>query len=107
MIPRPIKPQLFQILLALSDRVLHGNGIRRVVEERTDGHMRLWPAMLYRSLNRLETAGLIRQIPAPDDEPEDERRLYYELTRPGRTRLGEETEMLARWVEAARTERPS
>jgi DNA-binding PadR family transcriptional regulator len=102
-----MKPQWFHMLLALSEGDLHGFGIQRAVLERTDGHMRLWPAMLYRSLNRLEAEGLIRQIPAPETQPEDERRQYYSLTRDGRTRLAEEAEMLAQWAAAARSERPS
>lgn len=102
MIPRPLKPQWFQILLALSKRDLHGYGIQRAVLAQTDGHMRLWPAMLYRSLGRLEEGGLIRQAPPPEDEPEDERRQYYGLTEEGRARLGEEAEMLSRWAAAAR-----
>lgn len=106
-ISRPIKPQWLQILLALSDHDLHGFGIRNVVLENTDGHMRLWPAMLYRSLNRLEGARLIKQVPPPRTEPEDERRQYYALTSDGRVRLEEEVAMLARWVEAARTARPA
>lgn len=103
MIPRPIKPQWYQILLALSQRNLHGYAIQRAVLEATDKHMHLWPAMLYRSLNTLEEAGLIATVQAPADEPEDERRQYYALTQEGRARLTEETEMLARWVASART----
>jgi DNA-binding PadR family transcriptional regulator len=98
-----MKPQWYQILLALSTRDLHGYGIQRAVLEQTDEHMRLWPAMLYRSLNTLEDAGLIQQIAPPADEPEDERRQYYALTSDGRERLAEETEMMARWVASART----
>ena len=102
MIPRPLKPQYFQILLALSGRDLHGYAIQRAVLEQTDGQVRLWPAMLYRSLAKLESADLIRQAAAPPDEPEDERRQYYALTERGRVRLREEAEMLARWASAAR-----
>ena len=101
MIARPIKPQWFQILLALAGRDLHGYGIQRAVLDQTDGHMRLWPAMLYRSLAKLEEAGLIEQIPAPHDEPEDERRQYYALTDEGQARLKEEAEMMAQWAAAA------
>lgn len=102
MIPLPLKPQWFQILLALSGDHRHGYGIQRAVLEQTDGHMRLWPAMLYRSLNKLREGGLIRQTDPPDDEPEDERRQYYALTREGRLRLRDEADMFARWAAAAR-----
>lgn len=102
MISRPLKPQYFQILLALSQRELHGYAIQRAVLEQTDDQLRLWPAMLYRSLAKLEEGDLIRQVPAPPDEPEDERRLYYALTDAGRVRLQDEAEMLARWAAAAR-----
>lgn len=97
-----LKPQWFQILLALGERDLHGYGIQGAVLERTEGHMRLWPAMLYRSLNALEEAGLIRPVSTPDEEPEDRRRQFYSLTPEGRRRIAEEAELLARWVAAAR-----
>ena len=102
MIARPLKPQWFQILLALSEQDRHGYAIQRAVLDRTDGHLRLWPAMLYRSLAKLEEGGLIRHAEAPSHEPEDERRQYYGLTEEGRLRLRDEGEMLARWAAAAR-----
>ena len=102
MISSPLKPQYFQILLSLSARELHGYAIQRAVLEQTDDQVRLWPAMLYRSLSKLEEGGLIEQVTAPDDEPEDERRQYYALTDAGRDRLRDEAEMLARWAAAAR-----
>ena len=102
MIPRPLKPQYFQILLALSRDDLHGYAIQRAVLEQTDDQIRLWPAMLYRSLARLEEADLIHQVAAPADQPVDERRQYYGITAAGRIRLREEAEMLARWAQAAR-----
>ncbi len=101
-IERPMKPQWFHILLALSGSPLHGYGIQRSVLDRTDGDMRLWPAMLYRSLSRLEEGGLIESVDAPHDEPDDERRQYYALTDAGRDRLREEADRLARWADAAR-----
>ena len=98
----PMKPQWFQILLALSGGPLHGYGIQRAVLERTDDAMRLWPAMLYRSLATLEEEGLIRKVPSPDDEPDDERRQYYALTAAGGARLAREADLLASWAAAAR-----
>lgn len=102
MIPRPLKPQWFQILLALSGKDLHGYAIQRAVLDQTDGHIRLWPAMLYRSLGTLEKGDLIGQTAPPANEPDDERRLYYALTSKGRERLREEAEMLGRWAAAAK-----
>jgi DNA-binding PadR family transcriptional regulator len=101
-LPRPLKPQWFHILLALGGRDLHGYGIQRSVLDQTDGEMRLWPAMLYRSLGTLEAEGLIRQIATPAEEPDDERRQYYAITSAGRERLAEEAALLARWAETAR-----
>ena len=101
MIDRPLKPQWFQILLALSAEDRHGYGIQRAVLEQTDGHMRLWPTMLYRSLSRLSEAGLILKVEAPGEDVEDERRQYYTLTKAGRGLLAEEARLLARWADAA------
>jgi DNA-binding PadR family transcriptional regulator len=101
MISRPLKPQYFQILRSLSGKDLHGYAIQRAVLDQTDEGIRLWPAMLYRSLSKLEEGGLIAQVDAPDHEPDDERRQYYALTAQGRVRLGEEAELMARWASAA------
>ena len=101
MLPRPLKPQYFQILLALKGGELHGYAVQRAVLMQTDEHVRLWPAMLYRSLGKLEEAGLIASVDAPAGEPDDERRQYYAITAEGRSRLREEAELLARWATAA------
>ena len=102
MIPRPIKPQWFQILLALGREDLHGIGIQTEVLRATDGHMRLWPAMLYRSMDTMEREGLLERTTGPEGEDKDERKHYYTLTAAGRARLAEEAEMMGRWVESAR-----
>ena len=99
MIPSPLKHAYFQILLALGDRDLHGYAIQRAVLDQTDDQLRLWPAMLYRSLGKLEKAGLIESAEAPVDEPEDERRQYYALTDEGRVRLRSEAALMARWAD--------
>lgn len=101
MIPSPLKPQYFQILLALSGGDLHGYAIQRAVLDQTDDGMRLWPAMLYRSLAKLESEALIEQASAPADERDDERRQYYTLTAAGRQRLRSEAELMGRWATAA------
>jgi DNA-binding PadR family transcriptional regulator len=96
-----LKLAYFQILLALSERSLHGYAIQRAVLEQTDDELTLWPAMLYRSLAKLEAGGLIEQTAAPLGEPEDERRQYYDLTGAGRECLAEEAGRMARWAAAA------
>jgi len=98
-VPSPMKQQWFHILLALAERDLHGYAIQRAVLERTDGQIRLWPAMLYRSLNTLDEAGLVKKAATPADEQEDERRQYYSLTIPGRDRLQEEAALMKSWAE--------
>lgn len=106
MIARPLKTHYFQILLALSHDELHGYAIQRAVLEQTDDHLRLWPALLYRSLAKLEEEQLIRPTDQPGDQPADERRQYYAITAKGKGRLREEAELLERWVAAARRAGP-
>lgn len=101
MMDRPLKPQWFQILLALSRQDRHGYGIQRAVLDQTEGHMRLWPTMLYRSLSKLSEMRLISPVEAPAREDEDERRQYYALTKEGRAVLAEEARLLAKWAASA------
>lgn len=99
----PLKPDDFQILLALEDGERHGYAILREIERATDGDMSLSPSPFYRKLKRMEDGGLIAKAeerPAP--ELDDERRRYYRLTALGREVL--EAEAL-RLVELAGQER--
>ena len=99
----PLSLPWVYILLALADVERHGYGIMRDVEERTDGHVNLWPATLYGAIKRMLAAGLIvESTPPTDAESADRRRKYYRLTDRGRTVLGEETGRLAELVEIAR-----
>lgn len=102
MISSPLKGQYFQILLSLTEGPLHGYAVQRAVLDQTDEGMHLWPATLYRSLSALEEGGLIERVEAPDDEPDDERRLYYGLTPEGRERLRVDAELMAGWVSAVK-----
>ena len=96
-------PHVFQILLALADRDLHGLGVMNDVLERTRGHMRLWPGMLYRNLARLVDAGLVTEIDAPKDaEPGGGRPRYFRITPTGRRACAAEAQRLAAFVEVAR-----
>ena len=91
----PLKPQWFDIMVALAAGEQHGYAIMQEVAERTNGKVRLWPATLYGSLKRLIEAGLIEESderPAP--ELDDARRRYYRLTRLGRRVLKAESDRL-------------
>ena len=102
--PAPLPPHWFQMLLALADRDLHGLGIMHDVLDRSGGLVRLWPAMLYRNLQRLERLKLIAPTDGPN-EPSAGSPRYYRLTAEGRRRCAEEAERLAGLVEVARARR--
>ena len=102
--PAPLPPHVFQMLLALADRDLHGLGIMHDVLERSGGRVRLWPAMLYRNLQRLERSRLIAPVDGPDAPAAGSPR-YYRLTAEGRKRCAVEAERLAGLVEVARARR--
>jgi DNA-binding PadR family transcriptional regulator len=99
----PLAPHTFQILLALADRDLHGLGVMNDVLERTGGHMRLWPGMLYRNLARLVSEGFVTEIDEPDDAASGGGRpRYYRITPLGRRACAAEAQRLAAFVEVAR-----
>ena len=99
----PLSPHWFQILLALGNRDLHGLGIMNDVLAQTGGHMRLWPAVLYRNLARMTAAGLVEEIDQPAAaEPGGGRPRFYRITRAGRRACGLEAQRLAGFVEIAR-----
>lgn len=97
----PLKPDLFHILLALSEEELHGYGIMKAVEESTDKQIVLDPSPLYRRLKRLLEAGIVAESETrPAADQDDERRRYYRLTRFGRRVLSAEA---SRMVALSRT----
>jgi DNA-binding PadR family transcriptional regulator len=102
--PAPLPPHWFQMLLALAERDLHGLGIMHDVLDRSGGRVRLWPAMLYRNLQRLERSKLIAAVDGPD-QPSAGSPRYYRLTAEGRKRCAAEAQRLAGLVEVARARR--
>ena len=99
-----LKPTWFQILLALAGEDRHGSAIMRAVLDQTGGTMRLWPVMLYSSIEQLTEAGLIQEIGGDDRPAESERRRYYRITRAGRRALGDEAERMADLAKAAKAQ---
>ena len=91
-----LKPRWFQILLALSDQDRHGSDIVREVLDQTDGELRLWPAMLYRALERMAAEGLIEELKDPETRPEgaSAKWRYFRITQEGRQVLSAEADRL-------------
>jgi len=102
----PLKPNWFHILLSLADQEQHGYGIMQEVLDRSGGKIRLWPATLYGTLQRLIEADLIeesRRRPAATHD--DSRRRYYCLTAFGRRVLAAESRRLEDLVRVIRSKR--
>jgi DNA-binding PadR family transcriptional regulator len=91
-----LTPQVFHILIALSERDLHGYAIMQDVAQRTNGKLRLSPGTLYGSIKRLLEEGFLTELEA------DERRRYYRLTPLGRKAAKAEAARLMELVDQAR-----
>lgn len=99
----PLPPAAFHILVALSDRNLHGYAIIQDIAERTDGAVRLSAGTLYRTIHRMLEEGLLTEIEErPDPELDDERRRYYKILPAGLTAVRAESRRLAGLVALAR-----
>ena len=84
---RPLTPATFHILVSLAADVAHGYRIKREVEDRTDGAVRLGAGTLYAGLKRMTDDGLIEETDAPEDDGELEpssRWRFYRITDLGR-----------------------
>jgi DNA-binding PadR family transcriptional regulator len=77
----PLSIPVFQVLISLSERDLHGYGIIGDIRQRTDDEVALSTSTLYGAIKRMMRDGLVEQSdlrPAP--ELDDERRRYYRIT---------------------------
>jgi DNA-binding PadR family transcriptional regulator len=104
MLPLPLSPAVFHILLALAEDDRHGYAIMRDIETRTEGVVRVGPGMLYGSIKWLLADGYIAATPRPK-VADDERRRYYKLTARGRELLKAEAARLEAAVSLARARR--
>ena len=100
----PLPAAAFQILLALADGDLHGYAIMRLVEEQSEGRVRLGPGTLYSSIQALLEEGFIEEIESASDAASDRRRLYR-LTSTGRKIARTEAERLAGILRIARAKK--
>lgn len=94
----PLTPAVLHVLLALSAGPLHGYAIMQRVEE--DSGVEMGPGTVYGSLQRLDDAGLVREV-----EAGGERRRTYGLTDEGRAALGAEAVRLQRLAALTRERR--
>ena len=99
----PLKPLVFEVLLALGDGDRHGWSLVREIQERTDGR-RVLPANFYRTLRTMLADGLIEESDRRQDDAERDRR-YFKLTALGRHVGGLEARRLQTLVADARTRR--
>src|ERR1700752_2488267 len=81
----PLKPLVFQVLLALVDGEKHGWSLVRDVRHR-GGCGEVMPGNFYRTLRAMVTAGLTEEAPSREKSKEkeaDDRRRYFRLTAAG------------------------
>ena len=81
--PKPLPTASPYIVMALLGGELHGHALMRRVDELSDG-VKIVPATLYGTLNRLVAEGLIIETTDRGPRLEGQRRRYYELTPNGR-----------------------
>lgn len=63
----PLSAAHFHILMTLAEGPCHGYAIKRQVEERTGGQVRLAAGSLYEGIQRLVRDGVLEETDAPDD----------------------------------------
>ena len=97
----PLTPAVFHVLLALADGPLHGYAIMQAVEVSAGSALRMGPGTIYGSLQRLESAGLVKEVALGDDE----RRRMFALQPAGRRALVAEAERLSRLAALIRARR--
>jgi DNA-binding PadR family transcriptional regulator len=96
-------PKAILILATLADGYRHGYAIRREIETRTEGAVRLGVTTLYRLLRQLVAAGYVEESDRrPQPHFDDERRRYFSITPAGRRALRAELARLELVLAAAR-----
>ena len=97
----PLTPAVFHILLALSDGARHGYAIMQAVDASAGSAMRMGPGTIYGSLQRMEEAGLVKELA----QRSGDRRRMFTLMPAGRKALVAESERLARLAALVRAKR--
>jgi DNA-binding PadR family transcriptional regulator len=100
----PLKPLVFNVLLALADGERHGWALVRDAQQR-GGFERIMPGNFYRTLRAMLADGLIEESARSRATVEDERRRYFKLTRFGAEVAAAEAHRLEAVVLEARSKR--
>ncbi len=98
----PLPAAWFHMLLSFWEGPKHGYGVKREVEARTGGVIRLGASTLYETIYRLEGKGLIAETEWRPPGTSSPRQRFYELTPHGREVLEAEFHRLDADVEHAR-----
>lgn len=99
---QPLKAVWYHLLVAIAEGNEHGYAMRKVVEDRTAGGIRLWPTTLYGALRDMEQRGLVKERVEESSSDSDSRRRCYGLTPSGERALADETRRLEKLVRLAR-----
>jgi DNA-binding PadR family transcriptional regulator len=101
---KPLSLPVIHIMLALADGAGHGYAIKRDVEQRTGGAIRLGPGTLYEAIQRLLDGGFIEEADADEDPINGQvaQRRYYALTPRGWDVLRDELRQLGAILDRAR-----
>lgn len=103
----PLTPAVLYILMALSDSEKHGYAIMKQAEADSEGKVSMGPGTLYGSLKRMLEAGLVAESDKKvDPDMDDQRRIYYKITRLGKQALHAELERYRHVVTLTRHRAP-
>ena len=94
----PLSPVVLLVILALGDGEKHGYAIMQEVAVLSDHKLRMGPATLYTTIQRLVDQLLVEET----DKDAGGRRRYYRLTKSGQQILRAELERQADVVQLAR-----
>jgi len=98
----PLPNAVFHILVALLDGERHGYFIKREIQQRTGGQLKLGSGALYGSISRMLEQGLVEESDArPAEHLDDERRRYYRITAFGRECAAAEANRMQDLAQAA------
>src|SRR4051812_4483882 len=102
--PQPLKPLVFQVLLALLDGERHGWSLVREVQQR-GGFGDIMPGNFYRTLRGMLAAGLIEEAADHGSARDDERRRYFHMTPAGQRAARSEARRLEALVVESRAKK--